>query len=353
MLSLASSSKRIIQIAMLLAERNMTFSFCLNEPAMLQESMVGVSFQAIAIGPESALFQENWKLVTAACDRLESQGVPGSCEFRALLANLAKHSGANKPRPTSTLEGRKKSDGMVKIRLDPLPERRVDLRPAQTSTQDGSVFLGPTSSNSHLLACSEQMMTSELKRFRAENMRSYTTALNLDCMTFSAPPIHYHHAGRADGSKPADWEVPFSALEDAKDIHESVKPNSQCPPPSLGGFSSLASSSPKHLNSANGFEVTTTLETYATQSCSPTDPWSSDSDFHFSTPYYLRQRGVDPAFNDNSDPQLESGATAAISPELTDGEFMCTPAAQSLISPPPTGAFGDVELFGVDLSLVI
>ena len=285
-LSLASSSKRIIQIAMLLAERKMTFSFCLNERAMLQESMVGVSFEAIALGPDSALFREDWKLMTAACDRLESQGVLGSCEFRKLLENLASN-GANKPRPspTSRLEECEGPDSKVKIHfqdMDYPPDRRADLCPTQASTQNGDDFLHSAPNNTHLLSCSEQMLSPE--RFGAENMRDYNTALNLDCMTFSASPIGLNHAGRSDGSKSTDWDTPFSALGDTRDMHDSVRSSSRCQPPSIGGFSSLASSSPKRLNSVNGVDVATTLETYAAQSCSPTSgPWSSDSDFTFNT----------------------------------------------------------------------
>jgi hypothetical protein len=350
---LASSSKRIIQIAMLLAERKMTFSFCLNEPAMLQESMVGVSFQAIALGPDSALFREDWKLMMAACDRLESQGVLGSCEFRELLENLASR-GANKPRasPISRLEECERPDSKVKIHfqdMDYPPDRRADLCSTQASTQNGDDSLRSVPNNTHLVSCSERMLSPE--GFGAENMSGCSTALNLDCMTFSVSPIGLNHAGISDGSKSTDWDTPLSALADTRDIHDSVRSSSRCQPPSIGGFSSLASSSPNRLNSVDGIDMATTIETYATQSCSATGPWSSDSDFTFNAPYYLRQRGVDVVLKDSNDTRIGSGANAAIPSERLDDEFVCMAAAQTPISPP--GTFGDVDLFGVDLGLVI
>jgi hypothetical protein len=291
-LSLASSSKRIIQIALLLAERKMTFSFCLGETAMLHEAMVGMLFRAIALGPESALFREDWKLMMAACERLDRAGG----EFRELLENLA--------RPSLILP------------IDE-SETKVGIRFQEDPLKHEGLFNTPIPSP-------------EPKRIGAENMGSYTAALNLDCMTFSASPIH---AGRPDGSKPTNWITPFSALGQTNDFQDVKRSH----PPSSTGYSSLDSSSPDLTNAIDA----ASMETYAAQS-SATEPWSSDLAF---SPYYLRQRGAGLGFNDSHDPL----GTGALPP---DNDFICMAPAQIQIPQPASGTAGDVELFGVDLSLI-
>jgi hypothetical protein len=375
-LSLASSSKRIIQIALLLAERKMTFSFCMNEREMLQESIVGVLFQAIALGPESALFREDWKLMMAACDRLESHAVRGSREFRELLANLAsdgtqmtkeinisRESGTN---PTSNfVEGKRletleaKRNGHHRQRMNLSHERRTYLCLAQPSTQADASFLGHSTLNyAPQFARSEPTLSPILQRVGEENMSSYVTTLNLDYMTFSmsnrTSSIPLNHADRTHGSEPTDWTKLLSDLDNRKDIiHERINRSSRCQPPSLGDYSSLASSSPKALNSANSIDAAAARDIFAPQPCSPSEPWPSDLDFSINAPYFLRQRGVKLVFNDNDDPKLSSGADVAIPPELSDDELIRIAAVPNESSPLATGTLGDVELFGVDLSLAI
>jgi hypothetical protein len=233
----------------------------------------------------------------------------------------------------------------------PLSQEKPEPRRAQT--EFGGRF-SPRSTLDYMpqFAYYEPALFPASQRVADQSAASFTTALNLDCMTFSASPVHSQHA-RSGGSK-SDWDQLFSASDDRKHaIHESTAGNSRRQPPSLGGYSSLASSSPRGLNSTNGIDAAATLGIFAAQSCPPTEPWSPESDFSINSPYYPRQRGGTHAFNDNYDLRLSSDPNAIAPAELADSEFIHMAAAPNQIPSPATGTLGDVELFGVDLSLVI
>ena len=70
--SLAASSKHIIQISQLLEERNMSFSFPVHKDSVLVMAMCGVMLQSLAAKPGSMLLRDCEKSTEAALDLLKN-----------------------------------------------------------------------------------------------------------------------------------------------------------------------------------------------------------------------------------------------------------------------------------------
>lgn len=87
-MSLADSSKHIIQIVQLLEERSMSFSFCLNKNEMLTLCGLSILYQGLDLKQEGKLMQESQRLVTSVVQILTKNQAPGASDFKRLASSM-------------------------------------------------------------------------------------------------------------------------------------------------------------------------------------------------------------------------------------------------------------------------
>lgn len=114
-MNLATSSKYIIQIAQLLEERRMSFSFCLNMNELLLVAGFGLLFQGLDLNRKGKWIQDSQRLVTYAIDVIDRNGGQGIEEFRELASSMINGNRDTKavqsPKPDSRT--RRKSDCII------------------------------------------------------------------------------------------------------------------------------------------------------------------------------------------------------------------------------------------------
>lgn len=104
-ISLAKSSKHIIQIVQLLEERSMSFSFCLNKNEMLTLCGLSLLYQGIDLKQEGKLMQDSQRLVVVVIRYLQKANAAGAADFKRLAAsmlNAEPQSKGSNPGNTST-----------------------------------------------------------------------------------------------------------------------------------------------------------------------------------------------------------------------------------------------------------
>jgi hypothetical protein len=87
-ISLADSSKHLIQIVQLLEERSMSFSFCLNRNEMLTLCGLSLLCQGLDLKQEGKLMKDGQRLVCWVVKYLENVNAPGALDFRRLAASM-------------------------------------------------------------------------------------------------------------------------------------------------------------------------------------------------------------------------------------------------------------------------
>ncbi|TVY17801.1 Transcriptional activator protein acu-15 [Lachnellula arida] len=112
-ISLAESSKHIIQIIQLLEERSMSFSFCVNKNEMLTLCGLSLLYQGLDLKQEGKLMQDGQRLVAVVIGYLEKADAPGASDFKKLAVSL------------ENLESRTKT----------VPARSPSIMPAPKSTK--------------------------------------------------------------------------------------------------------------------------------------------------------------------------------------------------------------------------
>lgn len=81
-LSLSESSKHIIQIAQLLEERSMSFSFCLNKADLSVLCGMSLLYQSLELKQDSKMMKENERLVNVVLKTIARTKAPGSYELK-------------------------------------------------------------------------------------------------------------------------------------------------------------------------------------------------------------------------------------------------------------------------------
>ncbi|PBP19092.1 fungal-specific transcription factor domain-containing protein [Diplocarpon rosae] len=87
-LSLADSSKHIIQIVQLLEERSMSFSFCLNKIEILTLCGLSILYQGLDLKQEGKLMKDGQRLAENVAQLLERAHAPGAAAFKSLSASM-------------------------------------------------------------------------------------------------------------------------------------------------------------------------------------------------------------------------------------------------------------------------
>ncbi|KAG5953323.1 hypothetical protein E4U53_006057 [Claviceps sorghi] len=88
LLSVADSSKRIIQITQLLEERNLSFSFCLNKYDLLALCGLSLLYQLVELKQDSKLTRDIERLVNVAIKTLNDAKAPGCVDLTKVAAKL-------------------------------------------------------------------------------------------------------------------------------------------------------------------------------------------------------------------------------------------------------------------------
>lgn len=88
LLSIADSSKHIVQIVQLLEERNMIFSFCLNKSDLLIVCGMTLLYRVIDLKQDGKLMRDDQRLVNAAIKVIERSKAPGWWDFKRIAGRL-------------------------------------------------------------------------------------------------------------------------------------------------------------------------------------------------------------------------------------------------------------------------
>lgn len=88
LMSIADSSKHVVQIIQLLEERSMIFSFCLNKCDLLTVCGMTLLYQAIGLKEESKLMREHERLVNSVIKMIDHAKAPGSWDFKRIAGRL-------------------------------------------------------------------------------------------------------------------------------------------------------------------------------------------------------------------------------------------------------------------------
>jgi len=88
LLSIASSSKHIIQIVQLLEERSMTFTFCMNKTDLLVLCGMTMLYQSIDLKHDSKVMRDDERLVNVVVKMLDKSQVAGALDFKRVASNL-------------------------------------------------------------------------------------------------------------------------------------------------------------------------------------------------------------------------------------------------------------------------
>ncbi|OWO97713.1 transcription factor Cys [Marssonina coronariae] len=173
-LSVADSSKHIIQIVQLLDERSMSFSFCLNKNEMLTLCGLSILYQGLDLKQEGRLVKDGQRLVATVVQLLEKAHAPGAADFKSLSFSMA---------PELTGRG---LPGMADLRTsDLLPSpsvARQHLRPQ--IYRHGSASL----SESDLLSRQDKLRRATVPNISPHHEYSSHGRSSVDS-TWSEPPI--------------------------------------------------------------------------------------------------------------------------------------------------------------------
>ncbi|KAI9735396.1 MAG: hypothetical protein M1818_006402 [Claussenomyces sp. TS43310] len=87
-MSVAESSKHMIQIVQLLDDRNMSFSFCLNRNKMLTLCGLSLLYQSIDLKQEGKLMKDGQRFVQVVINYLDQGNAAGASELRMLVSSI-------------------------------------------------------------------------------------------------------------------------------------------------------------------------------------------------------------------------------------------------------------------------
>lgn len=123
-MSIAESSKHLVQISELLEERNLSFSFCLNKGDMLSISALTLLFQVVDLKSDSKLARDNQRLVNSVVQTVERLRSPGCVDLRRIASKLVAMEGSlQQPSPATSSSSPSHSSGSKSPELEQ-PRRR-------------------------------------------------------------------------------------------------------------------------------------------------------------------------------------------------------------------------------------
>ncbi|GJN76325.1 hypothetical protein PLICBS_010437 [Purpureocillium lilacinum] len=99
LLSIADSSKHIVQIVQLLEERSMSFSFCLNKFDLLAVCGTTLLYQVADLKPDSKMMRDSERLVNAVISILTKAKAPGATDLARVARSLISVDGKESASP--------------------------------------------------------------------------------------------------------------------------------------------------------------------------------------------------------------------------------------------------------------
>ncbi|EGX95866.1 C6 transcription factor FacB [Cordyceps militaris CM01] len=102
LMSIAESSKHIIQISELLEERNLSFSFCLNKGDLLTMSALALLYQVVDLKAESKVARDSQRLVNSVVGTVDRLRSPGCVDLRRIASTLVTVDEPSLPSPASS-----------------------------------------------------------------------------------------------------------------------------------------------------------------------------------------------------------------------------------------------------------
>jgi hypothetical protein len=354
----------------------MAFAFCLNKNEVLLQSAFGLLFQSLEMGSESAVSREESKPIIRVMERVEANSMAGAREFRKIVDTLLKDKTLRSNRnstdsgKTSRTEqkqkGTRRSLKALTARLTPPVEKksvtdgtkRRTTFPYTPSSSQLSLFSNSSADTPTvyqqppLFARSESCLSAP--QGHSEMTASQTSRRqpvpHLDYLPFNEKtPISISLANDKDESNPADWERILSNLDNGPaNIYDTIYGGPGAQPPSLGDYSSLASSSPKALQSSSGGDA------MRNSSCSPHSLWTPVLDFS-ATPQVAVPQSV-MSFGSDETPLISGDDTfdPSLVMESPGDAFSSNIGIQGVNSPTLLGHNSDVDLFGgIDFGLGI
>ena len=219
--TLAQSSKHIVQIIQLLDERRMSFSFCLNRNDVLLLAGFGLLFQGLDLDRKGKLIQDSQRLLCSVIEILERNGALGATEFKKVacamisidhFSNSARISDDSTPRrksqdtmpapQSSSKPGRKLQNLASRCSPNNVPVVKLENGGGRRSTvptlpAGDPLYARSNSQNSISSAVSDSLITQYSKRvgtsqspFQSESMKPP----NLDYLSFinDSTPVSQH-----------------------------------------------------------------------------------------------------------------------------------------------------------------
>jgi len=323
-------------------------------------------FEALELGPDSATQKDSAKLVAAVLGSLEANAVPGAGEFRRIAGILLKTQQQTTEKASS--EDRRSLDGQLRkgsqkhkfkafaTRLAASADRPSESRRGTFPYMgmEAAKFQSSTTAmslSSPLFARSEPALSppqgflkpqpSKQSRKSATNSSISTSHLaslaNLGVRNMSLSLSN-------DDSSSADWERMLSNLDNGQTtIYDGIYGGPGGQPPSLGDYSSMASSSPKRASPPT-IERSTGAELSSGASWSPTNTWSSIPGYSMPRGNMNAPQSVISFTSDENSHMDELDMSFQPSAENAFGKSIVIPGA-GMMSPPMMGTSNDMDLF--------
>ncbi|KAI9830132.1 MAG: hypothetical protein M1819_005809 [Sarea resinae] len=237
-LTLAQSSKHIIQILQLLDERKFNFSICLNRNALLVSSGFGLLYQGVDLNQDGKLIKDSQRLVCSVIDLLERGSSPGAAAFKKVACSMIAVSRSSKSGSIS----RRNSDGSMPApqsspttthkRLQSIASRYAFSKHGQPKQdENGRRATLPTISTDDLRrnnssvsissACTEPVGTGN---GQPAGLTIPHDSPNLDYLSFTseAHPNHFHSVNKG-GVSSSDWERLLGSIDNGQtNIYDNI-----------------------------------------------------------------------------------------------------------------------------------
>ena len=195
MITLASSSKHVVQLVELLEERSMSFAFCLNKDELLVLSGFGLLFQGIGLDSSSKILRDNQKTISRIVAVLEKSKAPCASEFKRAALSFLPIPTAPAPQPTPASNTAPPKPTMSA----PPPKKTV---PLSRHNSDPAITINPLPS---LPASTRKQLKAIASRFStgASSSRPPKLDLSQDIRRATVHSISLHPQGVPTQSQPS------------------------------------------------------------------------------------------------------------------------------------------------------
>ncbi len=191
LMSIAESSKHMVQISELLEERNLSFSFCLNKGDLLTISALTLLFQVVDLKAESKVARDNQRLVNSVVGTVERLRSPGCVDLRRIASTLVTVEASSLPSPVSSSSSpRRGSTSKSPVTEQPRRQRSGHEKKQKQQSQSQHVSIQDKSRRMTMPALASPDSELEMARSRGsfESVQSESFARPEDYLCMSQMP---------------------------------------------------------------------------------------------------------------------------------------------------------------------